>query len=309
MKASGVEVLTVLIAFAAMLSAWILVGFAMQTYQRGPIPEKRLTSESLGRSDALSALRNAGGAISVTVDAGGKPLHNLFVSTVILKNTGQAPILPTDIFGKITLKTTAPWQIITVTNGLQGGIAFDWRKMSDLAFQAEPALINPGDVIWATVYLTNQNDADVTQDDTLSPPLEWDARISNLKAILTEPQNDPGSLASGQLVVFITSGGILIIVLSFIVYYGLYLHLFYLNGFLSPWRTLSFCLVLSAGLVSLSAAEAGNTYIVGPTPYIPQIDHLLNIPVLFFNLVALGTLFWMWRRKSRSGAGKPITNT
>jgi hypothetical protein len=101
-------------------------------------------------------------------------------------------------------------------------------------------------------------------------------------------------LASGPLVVFITSWGIIIIILSFLIYFGLYLQLLHLNRFLSPWRIQSLGLVVGAGVVSLCAAEAGNAYVVGPTIYLPQVDHLLNLPVLIFNLAAL--LYLMWRQ-------------
>lgn len=287
--------LSILIAFFAMLSAGIMARMAVQTFERGPIPEKQLTSASLGASDALSTLRNAGGAITVAIGAAGGPLHNLFVSTVTLKNTGYAPILPTDIYGNIRLKTSAPWQIIAVTNGLQGGVSFDWRKVNDAEFLAEPALINPGDLIWATVYLTYPDDRGAAPDNEI-PPLEWDARISNLKAILTDSQNT-SLLASGPLVVFITSWGIFSIILSFLIYFGLYLQLLHLNRFLSPWRIQSLVLVAGTGVVSLCAAEAGNAYIIGPTIYLPQVDHLLNLPVLIFNLVLLGMLYFMGRQR------------
>jgi hypothetical protein len=104
----SLNLVNILIAFFAMLSAGIVARMAVQTFERGPIPEKQLTSANYGASDALSTLRDARGAVTVAIDAAGRPLHNLFVSTVTLKNTGYAPILPTDIYGKIRLKTTAP---------------------------------------------------------------------------------------------------------------------------------------------------------------------------------------------------------
>src|SRR5665213_3117832 len=103
MKNNGViGVVGTLIALFSMLTGWVALSIAWQAFTRGPIPTKSLTYQDLGATDALSALRNAEGAINVTIDAEEKPLHNLFSVTVFLQNTGSAPILPSDIYQNIT---------------------------------------------------------------------------------------------------------------------------------------------------------------------------------------------------------------
>jgi hypothetical protein len=76
----SLNLVNILIAFFAMLSAGIVARMAVQTFERGPIPEKQLTSANYGASDALSTLRDARGAVTVAIDAAGRPLHNLFVA-------------------------------------------------------------------------------------------------------------------------------------------------------------------------------------------------------------------------------------
>ena len=93
-------------------------------------------------TEALKDLRNAGGAITVLVDASGTSLKSVYITTLTLTNDRGSPILPNDIFRKIALKIRGPWKLVTVTNSQRLGDSVDleWKKESDTEFRAEPAL-------------------------------------------------------------------------------------------------------------------------------------------------------------------------
>jgi hypothetical protein len=237
----------------------------------------------------LTTLRDAGGAIAVSVTAHGKPLNNLYVFTAALKNAGTAPIVPADILEKITLKTSAPWQIIAITKGGEGALGFSWRKISDTAFQAEPALINPGDWVWAAVYMTYLGSGPPpTRDGILMPPLEWSARITNLKSIT--PESELGDTISfSALAVSLSPVGVGVVLAAFSICFMLYLWLLHFNGALSPWRLRSVASVVVAAVLSISGAEAFNSYVMGN-----QYDlyfNALNAPILVVNVLCLAALF------------------
>jgi hypothetical protein len=103
----------------------------------------------------LDSLHNAGNLIVTSVkDERGTNIKQLYPTLVLLTNTGSAPILPTDVYGKFKLVTKDPWVIIAITSGAgNGSPAFSWHRLSDTEFEADPILINPQDIALSTAYM------------------------------------------------------------------------------------------------------------------------------------------------------------
>jgi hypothetical protein len=121
-KANAVQVAQLVVAIIAIFTGWVLAGVAYQTFGRGPIPAKHLSSANTGAIDILDDLRNAGDAIATSVvDAKGNKIDNIYYSTIYLGNNGSAPILATDFDGKVKLTTKEPWSIITIRNNAESG--------------------------------------------------------------------------------------------------------------------------------------------------------------------------------------------
>ena len=179
----------ILIALFAAVNGYILVNVAIQNHAQGPAPEKHLKSVVIFSADTLDTLKKAGNAIEISAKAGDAPIDNVYTPVLLLQNTGEAPIQSTDFEGKIGIKTVPPRKIITVlTPGGGGAVSLLWSKRSDTEFRADPALINPGDTVSTTVYMTKVDGKDdgetgdsATQLD--KPPLKWDMRVVNLRAI------------------------------------------------------------------------------------------------------------------------------
>jgi hypothetical protein len=292
-----------IIAALTLLFICLSVQIAWQALVSGPIPEKSLTSNIINSSDALIALKSAGGAISVSVKAGDKPLSNLFVVTAILTNTGHAPILRSDIDKNITLSTVKPWEIIAITSpSSDRGISFNWTKANETEFSAEPALINSGDVIVSTVYITHSTE--LPAGVSLRPPLFWNTRIANLAAIMPEKTTtqtiDPGIF---PLIVLVYGNGLLFLLVSFSIYTFSYLYLLMRNGILYIFNIKSIIIVLISSIFSLAAAESATFYLFRTNLILKNNNEIINLPIIIFNFVLLGVLIFIY---FRSHSSKPV---
>jgi hypothetical protein len=159
---------------------------AYDLYGTGPSAERRLELERGIKLNPIGAFSDFAGKAQVSIAFEGRPLRNLFVERDILRNTGRVPILPSDYVEKLTVSTQTPWTILDVDGSLKppGNVVLHWKRKSDTSFEAEPALLNPGDTVSTDIYLTSLQDvsgSDVKQ--TLEPAAKWDTRIVNLRAI------------------------------------------------------------------------------------------------------------------------------
>ena len=282
-------------AAIALLVSITSASFLERTFKRGPIPEKNLTYFSFGASIALEQIDKEDGIISVQVNAEGKVLRNLFVELTTLRNSGHAAIVPDDIYENISLSTEAPWRIIAVTNKSDAGqsIAFTWERVSDTQFKALKALINPGDFLAATVYLTRMSD-DISEKD---PPLIWSARISNLpeikkQATETFELQQPGFL---PVALYLGGNGLLFVLFSFSIYALSYFYLLQANRYDLSMSASRILFYVFACLLSLAAADAGNAYVFGSKIISnAPVENWLNLPWLLMNWLILGFLVFKY---------------
>ncbi len=227
----------------------------------------------------------------------------MYSPVLTLYNTGAAPILPTDFFGKVQLTTKDPWKILTINSGPQTGApSFTWRKVSDTTFEADPVLINPGDQISNVIYMTSTK----PQDDVFpSPPLTWNMRVVNLDQIEYAGATPPKAPFIPQLInvsVFYVGNSVLLLLALFAIYLGVYVYyLFTMGRSSSPLITTFF--VVAIGLWSIVAADTGETYLTLP---FSGINHLLNAPILVINFIALWwTAFWIYKKAKNVGIWAP----
>jgi hypothetical protein len=300
-KASAVQVAQLAVAVIALFTGWVLADVAYQAFGRGPIPAKHLNSTNTGAVDILDDLRNAGDAINTSVlDAKGKRIDNLYSSLLYLGNSGTSPVVTSDYDGKVKLTTKEPWSFITIRNNSDvGAPQFNWRKVSNTEFEADPILINPGDFIGSTVYLTSSS----PKPDGSAIPLIWDVRIANLHEI--DYGNSEASTKSEIPQLLNVSVGyvgnyLIVFLLLFIAYLSTYVYYLMTQGYLRS-KLMDVVYVVLSALFSLVAADATVTYISQP---FATINHTANAPFLICNFLLLCWIAYKMHQKV-GGARNP----
>jgi len=244
----------------------------------------------------LSAL---GDRVSLSLKIEDKVMNNLVIAKAILRNVGAVPIVPSDYHEKLSVNVGKPWRIVSVENSNEfyRGVQLRWRRVSDTRFEAEAALLTPGDIVSTNVYLTN------TQFTGASSPekqpdatVEWTARITNLRAFV----QPPGLLErvrqrSFGVDVHLSGWALPFTIFAALVFEAVYLHLLGRARFLRGWTSRSIALVLAASLLSFAAAESSATYFFGdPLNEVLGLpmNHWLNAPWIVLHAVAVGVLYW-----------------
>jgi hypothetical protein len=280
----------------------ITVRAAYDISDRGPAPQRSLQATYIGPSSPLDDLGKVPD-ISIEVESAGVALKNVIVVQTLLTNNGKSPILPSDIFEPLSISAKDPWKIVTLVNASSDAtsiIKFKWTKVSDQEFQAQPALLNPGDAVWVNVYLTNSKMGEKLDEQFKKPDsiISWSGRVSNVKSI--SKNRDSNSINFGKyLFVFISDWGIPFFVFSFVLYFTLYYALLSQYGIFSPFRLSSFAIFTACAVICFCASDAGTTYVFG-TFYGPT-SNLLNAPILLANAFILGGLTYFGWRKRRGG--------
>jgi hypothetical protein len=298
--------ITSLAVVATLLSAFIGAMVAYDLKDKGPYPEKAIEADYGWPSDLLTDLSNNKAGLTVSIKKGESEISNLRIIHTLVQNTGKSPIVPSDYFEPLSLRTADPWHIIAVASVETGSavrnskvghmVPLEWSRKSDNEFVSKPALLNPGDMVPATVYLTGPERPAEADEGT---PVQWAARIINLREI-SEPPKVTFRAEASLLNVNVWGWGIPFLLASFALYEGLYLlGLYRLGAFNDPGYG-SFLLILASSLISLSAAEAGTTYIFGTSPFFQGVNHWMNAPPLILNVVLLGMLVVKSFRVKRS---------
>jgi hypothetical protein len=124
--------------------------------RRGPVPERQVELNRFIAVNPLDDLSPLASRVRLLLTIGDQTFDNIVIATISLKNTGNVPILPSDILEPISVNVSAPWRIIAVEDSrFQGELRFKWKRISDHRYEAIPALLNPGDFTAYTVYVTD----------------------------------------------------------------------------------------------------------------------------------------------------------
>lgn len=289
----------------SLLIGFISVRAVYDVRDRGDVAVKSLQSSYIGPVNPLADLRQVEDKISIEVNTQGNKINNLQVMRARLENNGRSPILPSDIFEPLSLSTQAPWEIITVVDASDGTaktVPLKWERTSATQFTAKPALLNPGDKVAATVYLT-QKGLKEGSEQSEKAKVTWSGRVSNLQSITEAPDfwDDFNKKMGLPIFVMVWGWGVPLIVILFSTFFTLYLLLFLRLEWLADWSRWAATRVVGAAIVSICAAEAGTTYIVGTFPlFASGPSHLMNAPITILNAVFLVWLMILAWRKARA---------
>jgi hypothetical protein len=306
----------VVTCFLGLTSALVPAYMAYTLWSRGPTPPKKVQLFSMLQFNPLNALAPLADHLPVRVTFGDRTVDNFIVDSTQIQNVGQSPILPSDYSEPLSVTSPSPYTILAVETA-PGSVRLSWNRAAEDRFEAVPALLNPGDVVTVSVYLT-----DTTKNSTLSPAmmtdaekvrasftpnieLKWSARIVNLSGfspappIRTLPSADPLGV-----VVFLEGWRLVWVLVLAATFLGCYLYLLRAGG-LTQLNAGWSIVIVGAALLSFAAAEAITDVLDGGTLYMSALN-VPNIATLAVHLLLVGYLARVaWAKQSRVSRSVP----
>jgi hypothetical protein len=270
-----------------------------------PDPEKRLELVKVPGINPLHDLSVLRDRATITVTVGDETFDNLIITEALFKNTGKNPILPSEYHENLTVTVNAPWKIVTVEN--QGRFSFgesillNWKRISDTSFEAEPALLNPGDQVSVRVYLTNTlGSGGAASREKDSPIVEWSARITNLREFSKPPDMladiSHTMLDMRGIIVLLYGWTVPFVIAIAIVFQAAYLYFLQRLDMLRGGKWRSSSLLIGISVLSFVAAESLSTYLFENWwTAVAGIPHWFNAPPLLLSSAILAALWWKTR--------------
>lgn len=288
----------------ALLNIAVPVRVAYDLLDRGNVPVRRVTLSKPAVIDPMHDLSALAQVATLALQLDHESISNIAISKAVLRNVGTSPIEPKDYHEKISVNVKAPWRIVSVNNAADSssGVEFKWTKTSDTRFEAEPALLNPGDLVSTLVYLTNtaldQKPADTL--DLSKADVEWKTRITHLASFEEPSTAVDGAPAPSGLAVYLSGWALPFMLAAALAFQALYLRLLYRAGLLRFPEPLSVALLLASTLMSVSAADAIAETLI-PTDVFGLLVRLVysgrwvNFGLIAINAAALIGLWFMGR--------------
>jgi len=254
-----------------LITAFVPIVVMYDLYYRGSIPEKYLELDKRLAVNPLRDLNIKGGNVALNLSVGDKTFNNVVITSFTLRNTGKSPVVPSDYQEPMTVTVKPPWQIIAIENDPTfediTGITLVWDRVSDQRFEAKPALINPGDYIVETVYLTNTA---FKSAQKLAPFPEVDiaikARITNMQRFTTAPSLFDQLKTPIGFTVYLDGPAVLFTVVVASIFLFWYLILLRKSSLLALVDYKSRLIVVGLAILSISVAEVIAYYIFGGLP-------------------------------------------
>jgi hypothetical protein len=270
---------------------------------RGSNPEKHIQLQTTAAIDPSAIV--AGSILETTIRVGNTTFEHVYVSQAILRNVGQSPIVASDFVEPIAVNAKTPWRIVAVENSKLGAdsptvVQLSWKRATDTRFEAAPALINPGDTIFAHVYLAP---ADPVAKDRGQPEIGWTTRIVNMRAFEIVPMG--GSVFDEQqnwgIHVDLRGWSTIFTVVFALLFQAKYLYLLTRLGAGRNWNSMTVAVVLGSSLLSWAAAESMATYFfpAGLTRIL-GVSHWLNAPPILLHVATSVILWWKARASYRT---------
>jgi len=241
-----------------------------------------------------------GDRVTLSVRIEEETLDNLVIARTALQNVGTTPILPTDYHQNISVNVLKPWKIIAVENSQHFSVSqrqnveFKWKRVNDIRFEADPALLNPGDTVVTHVYLTNtqfEGIAKIPEADR-QVHVEWKARITNLPAFAGPPNRSNATEDSLNIAVLLSGWALPFTIAVAMLFQALYLHLLSRSGQLDVIDLRGISIVLGVSFLSFAAGESISTYLF--SNYLTRtagVKHWMNLPWIILHVALLIVLY------------------
>lgn len=288
----------------AVVTAIAPVYVAYDLWGRGTTPEKIVELKKFDAINPLADMSPLGERSHLTLQVEDRKIDNLLIAQAMLQNTGKSPILPSDYVQPLTVAVKSPWKIVAVVSSATSSayVQMRWKRVDETRFEAEPALLNPSDLTWTYVYLTNSDPSKLgSLTGATKPEVDWTARIVNLRSF-REPEGpfERAERLRWGLHVELSGWASIFTLVATPLFLALYLRLLSRAGLVRDWGTRAVLLVVGASLLSLAAAESIATYAFGNVlTSLTGVDHWLNAPPIAVHVVVLVYLVLRTRASGR----------
>ncbi|MEX0730258.1 MAG: hypothetical protein WED00_02785 [Aquisalimonadaceae bacterium] len=258
-----------------------VIGYYLDYYrfEMGPVPPKRVELDRIGPIDPLRDLASLREDASLRLIVGDQSYNNIRIWTFSLENIGKAPITPNDFVEPLSVYVDAPWQLIDIRNSSvkTRNISLNWQRVSKTKMAAIPFLLNPGDEVRQTVYLTADENLSAgrssrgVNEDIPSKSLHVDARIINLSRFENAPTIWEEAKNMPRAFVYLTFPATIFLLIIAAVFMYIYVKLFVRSGVATrSGKGFLFGIVMLA-ILSFSTAEVVTYYIFGGNPIYESI--------------------------------------
>lgn len=274
--------------------------------RKGPSPIKKVELHKMPFINPMNDLATLGKEGSLSLNIRGQSANNFIIGKQWIRNAGDAPILPSDYHEKISINVQSPWKILAVENSddLPKAIEFKWKKISDTKFEAEPALLNPGDTVSTNIYLTyTQIGKPPYTGKSSAVDTQWKARIVNMNDFIDVPyysieSNRPGTRSDiSGVQLFLYGWNYIFVFTVACLFFAIYLHMLNASGIVTNVNNVTIIIIIASGLLSFAAAEATATYLM-PNIFIKLsgANHLLNAPWIILHVMFILVLLYKIKR-------------
>jgi hypothetical protein len=273
--------------FAAFVAAYV----TYDIHSKGDSPKREVEVSYFSTTDPLDDLNDASPRLIVDVKSGDRSVRNLRTVSTRLENSGAAPILPGDIYEPFSIKAQVPWKIVNVVPSYDDyGLKWKWNIPGNDVASAEKALLNPGDTVWVTVYLTS----DVAAPKSDKPKIEWAGRVVNMKDIIVRDPQKELEAEMGSVVVVLGTSNIIFILIYVFIHSTLALLLLKRAKLLNFRNSNSYFFAAISILIGVCASEALATYFF-PSYLSGDFSYLMNMPVIILDFIMLVGLYYLGR--------------
>lgn len=272
-------------------------------WEKGPISIKSLEVSDYGTSNVLSTLNVLEEQFDFSLNYGDDKVNHLYSVTSLITNTGKSPILPSDFFKGINVRVDKKWKILSVhttTTGI-GRVNLEWERVSNYFYQSKPTLINPGDRIYVTAYVTYTNSNEYIKNNSdVKIKLKYSARIANMKGITKRDSNlDTFQIQGPQISINLAGWAIVLFLILYSLFFFLQYWLLIRARIMREERAFDFTVLIGVSLLSIMTAEVISHYIF-PHPLLVFFSQdgtlvVLHFSILMIQSLIMSYLFWKGR--------------
>ena len=281
-----------ILSLIVVLMTAVIPGY-ITLYTSNHVTPKRLETGEPFATNFAVGLSPLGDRLSLVMSIDNKPVRNIVSAVMTLANTGNVPVIPSDYYEKLAVNCLKPWVILSIVAN-DAPVSSVWHRTDDQKFEAEPTLLNPGDAVRVSVYLTNPEVERPSQEQINDIGLRWSAHILNLSDIQTRPNilTAESSAMWGPRIELYGWGLVSTIVLS-LIFMVEYVHFLNKIGLTRSQEWLLILCVVGTGFLSVAASESISTYLFPSLLVkISGVPHWMNLPWILLNFCTLMCLWW-----------------
>lgn len=284
---------------AALTPIWATYAAYQQFQEQVPKKAMSITTQVFHLSENFSAL----GPRAFSLNVGDRSFDNIVLVLAVVKNTGQSPIVDSEIKRPLSVSVGKGWEIVAVegdqTALAEGKPGIKWERKSVDAFEAGANfLLNPTESIGANIYLSKTDSALST---TPEPKLTWNMRVLNMPngpnlPTYTAPTYSTPTFLDRTMIFLSVKRMIILVVIASLTLLA-YIQLLTVAGYANLQSRSGVAHLIASAVVSFAFAAAithAVAHIVWPDAYFYPGADSANLGAV---VVAAAYAFFLYRRR------------